>query len=106
MKKCVTITVRPNGTTLIAGHPEGFPVDGDALVRGKKQDNRAKDILVADEALLGAARDWLGMTEDRFPGDGEDSRRHVAHLVSKLFPGGAARFIVHASYNRETAAAA
>lgn len=78
MKKTISITVRPNGTTLIEGYPERFPVDGDALVRGKEQDRRGQDVISGDEALMSAARDWLGI----------------------------ARFVVYASYVRKAAAAA
>lgn len=47
------------GTTAIAGHPDGFLVDGDAL-DGSSLTDRARKMIGTDSELLTAARTWLG----------------------------------------------
>lgn len=84
------ITVRESGATAIAGHPEGFPVDGDAL-HGERLSDRARKLIGTDEELLAAARGWLGAP--LHPSDTPLTPVHVTRLVERLYTGGAARFI-------------
>lgn len=85
-----TITVRPGGTTIITGHPDGFPVDGDAL-HGISLADRARKMIGTDPALLDAAVTWLGGPAD--PNDPPLTPVHVTRLVDRLYTGGAARFV-------------
>lgn len=84
------ITVRESGATAIAGHPEGFPVDGDAL-HGSALADRARKLIGTDEALLAAARTWLGAP--LHPADTPLTSVHVTRLIERLYVGGAARFV-------------
>jgi hypothetical protein len=84
------ITVRESGATTIAGYPDGFPVDGDALHRGTLSD-RARKLIGTDEDLLTAARTWLGAPLN--PNDRPLTPVHVTRLIERLYTGGAARFI-------------
>lgn len=92
--KQITVTLRPNGTTIIAAYPDGFPVDGDAILRrGATLAGRAKDVLANDPALLTAARAFLGAPLHR---DEEPLRaRQVATLTDRLYCGGAAAFVTN-----------
>lgn len=84
------ITVRESGATAVTGHPDGFPVDGDALHRGALGD-RARKLIGTDEELLTAARTWLGAP--LHPTDAPLTPVHVTRLIERLYTGGAARFI-------------
>jgi hypothetical protein len=86
----LTITVRPGGTTTIASHPDGFPVDGDAL-RGSSLTDRARKLIGTDPQLLTAARTWLGAPLT--PNEPPLTPVHVTRLVDRLYTGGAARFV-------------
>lgn len=85
------ITVRENNTTVIDSHPEGFPVDGDALHNCTTLRKRAESLIVSDPDLLSMARAWLGAP--LHPSDPPLSPAHVAQLITKLYTGGAPRFI-------------
>lgn len=88
------ITVRPNNTTVIESHPEGFPVDGDSLHNCTTLRKRAEAVIAADAELLTAAREWLGAP--LHPGDVPLEPAQVTQLISKLFTGGAPRFVAMA----------
>lgn len=101
----VYITVRENNTTVISGYPEGFPVDGDALHSRITLKKRAEHLIVSDPELLTAARAWLGAP--LHPNDPPLTPAQVATLVSRLYCGGAPRFIAwtpSAAQEQETAA--
>lgn len=87
----IFVTVRANGATQISGYPEGFPVDGDALHSRTTLKKRAEALIVSDPDLLTAARAWLGAP--LHPSDEPLAPTQVATLVSRLYCGGAARFI-------------
>jgi hypothetical protein len=84
------ITVRESGATAITGHPDGFPVDGDAL-HGDALGDRARRLIGTDEDLLAAARAWLGAPLN--PTDTPLTPVHVTRLIELLYTGGAARFV-------------
>ena len=84
------ITVRESGTTAITGHPDGFPVDGDAL-HGEALSDRARRLIGTDDDLLAAARTWLGAP--LHPAERPLTSVHVTRLIERLYTGGAARFI-------------
>lgn len=90
----VYITIRINGITEISGYPNGFPVDGDALHSRVTLKKRAEALIVSDPALLAAARAWLGGR--LHPSDPALSPAQIAQLITKLFTGGAPRFIAFA----------
>lgn len=87
----VYITVRENHTTVIDSHPEGFPVDGDALHNRDTLRKRAESLIMSDPELLATARAWLGAPLD--PDDQPFSPTQAVQLITKLFAGGAARFV-------------
>ena len=102
--KPLLVTVRESGPPILASHPDGFPVDGDARDHGSRTlAKRAVELIAADPALLAAARTWLG--GPLHPSDAELTPAQVAHLVQRLYCGGAARFIawVPAALVAETA---
>lgn len=84
------ISVRESGTTEIPGHPDGFPVDGDAI-HGDALGDRARKLIGTDDSLLAEARTWLGAPLN--PNDRPLTPVHVTRLIEKLYTGGAARFI-------------
>lgn len=90
----VYITVRENNTTVIDSHPEGFPVDGDALHNCATLRKRAEALIISDADLLATAMAWLG--GPLHPSDPPLSPAQVAQLITKLFTGGAPRFIAFA----------
>jgi hypothetical protein len=87
----VYITVGSNGVTEISGYPNGFPVDGDALHSRVTLKKRAEALIVSDPALVAAARAWLG--GPLHPSDPPLRPAQIAQLITKLFTGGAPRFI-------------
>lgn len=91
----VYITVRENNTTVIDGHPEGFPVDGDSLINVATLRKRAESLIASDPVLLTGARAWLGAPLD--PNDPPLNPAQVVRLIGKLFTGGAPRFVAFAS---------
>lgn len=91
----VYITVREDHTTVIDSHPGGFPVDGDALHDHTALRKRAEARIVSDPAMLATARTWLGSPLD--PSDPPFTPAQAAQLITKLFAGGAPRFVAVAS---------
>lgn len=87
----VYVTVREDNTTVIDSHPEGFPVDGDALHDHTALRKRAENLIVSDPDLLANARAWLGSPLD--PSDPPLTSAQAAQLITKLFAGGSQRFV-------------
>jgi hypothetical protein len=87
----VYVTVREDHTTVIDSHPAGFPVDGDALHDRAALRNRGEHRIASDPKLLDTARVWLG--SPLHPSDPPFTPAQVAQRISRLFPGGASRFV-------------
>ncbi len=97
MRTPLLITVREDGTTYLPGHVSGFPVDGDALHPGGEKKKRAENLIVSSPNVLATARTWLG--KPLHPSDPEQTPVEVARHISRIYPGGASRFIADGPRN-------
>lgn len=97
MRTPLLIAVRDDGTTYLPAHLAAFPVDGDALHPGGEKKKRAEALIETRPNILASARTWLG--KPLHPSDPELSATEVARHISRIYPGGASRFIADGPEN-------
>lgn len=95
-----TIAIHPDGSTSIPGYPDGFPVDGDAMVvryvpRGRTSlKMRARVAFLSDAGAIRAARTSLASSfSPDEPGQVVPTSRMVERWLASSYPGGTAAFL-------------